>query len=29
MLDFIADEIQPDIVFWTGDNNVHNVWENT
>jgi len=29
MLDFVASEINPDMIFWTGDNNAHNVWENT
>ena len=29
MLDFISDEIRPDIVFWTGDNSSHDIWRNT
>ena len=29
MLDFVATEINPELLFWTGDNNAHNVWENT
>ena len=29
MLNFITDELKPDIVFWTGDNTAHNVWDNT
>ena len=29
MLDFVTDEIKPDILFWTGDNTAHNVWDNT
>jgi hypothetical protein len=29
MLDFVRDEIKPDIFFWTGDNSAHDVWENT
>jgi len=27
MLDYIRDEIKPDLIFWTGDNPPHNVWE--
>ena len=29
MLSFITEEMKPDIVFWTGDNTAHNVWDNT
>jgi len=29
MLDYVANEIQPDMFFWTGDNSAHNVWDNT
>ena len=29
MLNFVSDEIKPDMVFWTGDNTAHNVWSNT
>ena len=29
MLDFINTEINPEMLIWTGDNNAHNVWENT
>lgn len=29
MLDFIASDVQPDMLFWTGDNSAHNVWDNT
>ena len=29
MLDFVTDEIKPDMIFWTGDNTSHNVWSNT
>jgi hypothetical protein len=28
MLDFVRDEIKPDLFFWTGDNSPHNVWAN-
>lgn len=27
MLDFVKDEIKPDMFFWTGDNSPHNPWE--
>lgn len=27
MMDFIKDEVQPDVFFWTGDNSPHNPWE--
>lgn len=29
MLGFVRDEIKPDMLFWTGDNSAHNVWDNT
>ena len=29
MLKFVGEEVQPDMVFWTGDNTAHNVWSNT
>ena len=29
MLDHVTAENLPDMVFWTGDNSAHNVWENT
>ena len=29
MLDFIVDEIEPDMILWTGDNAAHDIWENT
>ena len=29
MLNFVTDEIRPDMIFWTGDNTSHNVWSNT
>lgn len=29
MLTFVTDEIKPDLMFWTGDNTAHNVWDNT
>jgi sphingomyelin phosphodiesterase len=28
MLQFVRDEIVPDMFFWTGDNSPHNVWGN-
>jgi len=28
-LDYIVSEVKPDVVFWTGDNSSHNVWDNT
>jgi hypothetical protein len=28
MLDFIKNDIKPDLIFWTGDNSPHNVWDN-
>lgn len=31
MLDYVVqdDANLPDMVFWTGDNSAHNVWDNT
>jgi len=29
MLDFVKEEVNPDVFFWTGDNSAHNVWSNT
>ena len=29
MLEFVRDEIKPDMFVWTGDNSAHNVWDNT
>ena len=29
MLSHIATTATPDVVFWTGDNSPHNVWDNT
>ena len=29
LLDHIAKDLKPDMLLWTGDNNAHNVWENT
>ena len=29
MLDFIVDDIKPDMILWTGDNAAHDIWENT
>ena len=29
MMQFIAQTVQPDIIFWTGDNSSHNVWSNS
>lgn len=28
MLNFVKTEIKPDMLFWTGDNSPHDVWEN-
>ena len=28
MLEYVRDEIKPDMFFWTGDNSPHNVWRN-
>jgi len=28
-MEFVANEIQPDLIFWTGDNSSHNIWDNT
>jgi len=29
MLEYVKDEIKPDMFIWTGDNSAHNVWSNT
>lgn len=29
MLDFVSTQDLPDMVFWTGDNSAHNIWDNT
>lgn len=29
MLDYIKNTIKPDIIFWTGDNSPHDIWEIT
>lgn len=29
MLEFVREEINPDLMVWTGDNSPHNVWNNT
>ena len=29
MMDFIVKEQKPDMLFWTGDNSSHNIWDNT
>lgn len=29
MFQYISDEIKPDVLFWTGDNSPHNIWENS
>jgi sphingomyelin phosphodiesterase len=28
LLEYVRDEVKPDIFFWTGDNSPHNVWAN-
>ena len=28
-LDYVVNELKPDIIFWTGDNNPHDVWAQT
>lgn len=28
MLQFVRDDVKPDMFFWTGDNSPHNVWSN-
>jgi sphingomyelin phosphodiesterase len=28
MFEYIANEVQPDLVIWTGDNSPHVIWEN-
>jgi sphingomyelin phosphodiesterase len=29
MLDFVKTSIKPDILFWTGDNSPHDIWESS
>ena len=29
MLNFIKDEVKPDVLFFTGDMTPHNVWDNS
>lgn len=29
MLNFVKNEIKPDMFIWTGDNSAHTVWKNT
>ena len=29
MLDFVVNEVKPDVIFWTGDNSAHDIWKNT
>ena len=29
LLDYIANEVKPDVMFWTGDNSAHDIWKNT
>jgi len=29
MLDYMVSEVNPDMIFWTGDNSPHNIWYNT
>lgn len=29
MMEYVASQIQPDALFWTGDNSAHTVWDNT
>ena len=28
-MDYIVNEVKPDVIFWTGDNSSHNIWDNT
>ena len=28
MLEYVKEEIKPDLFLWTGDNSPHNVWSN-
>jgi hypothetical protein len=28
MFVYIRDVIKPDVIFWTGDNSPHSIWEN-
>lgn len=29
LLEYITETVKPDMMFWTGDNTAHNVWNNT
>ena len=29
MIQYAANTIKPDVLFWTGDNSAHNIWSNT
>ena len=29
LMDFIVDDVTPDVIFWTGDNSSHNIYNNT
>lgn len=29
LMEYVVSEIKPDIIFWTGDNSSHNIWNNT
>ena len=29
MFEYIRDVIKPDVLFWTGDNSPHSIWDNT
>ena len=29
MMQFIANDLNPDMMFWTGDNAAHNDWDNS
>ena len=29
MLDYIVNEVQPDLILWTGDNSAHDIYQNT
>ena len=29
MMQYVVSEIAPDMIFWTGDNTVHDVWKTT
>lgn len=28
-MNFVRDDIKPDVVVWTGDNSAHDTWQNT